>query len=316
MIVGIVIGCMIFSFFFSGMETGVLLLNRARVRYLKEQGSIGARILFEFLHRPSQLSATVLVGNTLMNGVATVLVAQWFLQWGILPACAAVILFAISLWYFCDLVPKDLFRRFPNRLTTRLAPFLLLSYGCLWPLAQLFDLLSRLFIKAIVGKISSRQIFVTRDELKLMAREVRQEEALTGEQRNLVASILDSHQATVRDVMRPRSEVVVVAQDSSGTECRALAVSKGYSRFPIELQKTSSPNVWTGLRVVYDSIFGVQAGPRTLLRIPASASLNEALSELRKAKTTFAAVKSQDNRDIGIVTVEDILRRYLGKIEL
>lgn len=313
----LVFGCLVLSFFFSGMETGVLLLNRARVRHLKERGSRGAGILLNFMQHPGHLSSTVLVGNTLVNGTATVLVAQAYLAMGgPLAAIGATAVFAFVLWFYGDLVPKTLFRRFPNRLTTRLAPVLLVTNIILLPIVQCFNFLSQWVVRAMGGRISSRQMFVTRDELKLMAREGDQGIPLTGEQRNLVASILDSQNAAARDIMRPRAEVKTVKKSSSDAERLSIAALTGFTRLPVEADGAVGPACWENLWVAYDSLFLQESRLRNPPRIEAGTHIEEILATLRANRSPLAFVKDRDGNDIGIISVEDVLRRYVGRIDL
>ncbi len=318
-VLGTILGCMCLSFLFSGMETGVLLLNSARIRHLKEHGSIGARILWGFMHHPDRLSSTVLIGHTIVNSVVMILVMEQFLKsHGIFIATNVAMFFTLILWYYGDLVSKALFIRFPNRLTSFLAPFLLATYMILWPVVLLFRIFSEKLIFILGGNPSfrpSRQMYVTREELKLLVREVKQETPMTGEQRNLVASIIDSQNATARDVMRPRSEVITVGKTQSDEEQKMIAAKSGFSRLPIQIE-TNKKTFWEGLWVAYDSIFSTQIKSRNPPRVPAEARLNEILVILRKAQVPFAFVVDQQGDDVGIVTVEDILRRYLGKIDL
>lgn len=313
----LILACLLLSFFFSGMETGVLGLNRARVRHLRERGASGAGVLLDFLHRPGELSATVLAGNTMVNGVVTVLVAQFFLEeGGPFAAAAAVLIFALFLWVFGDLVPKALFRRFPTRLATRLAPALLVAYVILWPVVKVFAFLTQAVVRLLGGHVSQRQMFVTRDELKLLAREGGQGISLSGEQRNLIATILESHNATVRDVMHPRAEAVTVRADQDvGERCRISAESR-FSRLPLESAGGRDAPRWDGLWVAYDVIFNTQGTPRTPPRVDLNTPLDDALLALRKARSPFAFVRDAEGRDVGFLTVEDVLRRYLGKMDL
>ncbi len=315
-LIAVILVCLVLSAFFSGMETGVLLLNRVRVRHLQEKGSWGARKLMRFLQNPSHLFSTVLVGNTLVNGIATVLIAHFFLrEQGALAAGGAVLLFALILGLYGDLVPKALFRRFPNRLATKLAPFLWVAYWLLWPLVQLFAILSRFALKLMGGKFSSGEMFVTREELKFLAKEEEGGIALTGEQRNLVASILDSPHATAKEVMRPKSEVVTTHKDDAKEERYALVAMSRYSRLPV-ISKKREQAQWDGLWVSYDLIFGVGEELRHPPRIARSMKLEDVLAILRKARSPMAFVKDTEGNDIGIVTVEDVLRHYLGKLDL
>ncbi len=316
MMIVIILACLALSFFFSGMETGVLMLNRVRVRHLRERGSMGAGVLLDFLHRPGELSATVLVGNTLVNGVATVLVAEFFLESGgpfaTIAAIAGALIFALCLWIFGDLVPKALFRRFPTRLASRLAPALQVAYVILWPVVKLFAFLSQMVVRSMGGHVSSRQMFVTRDELKLLAREGGEGISLSGEQRNLVATILESQSATARDVMWPRSEAVTVRPEGTAEERCNVSVASKFSRLPVENGGTH----WEGLWVAYDTIFQTQTGLRSPPRLAMNMPLDEILQTLRKARSPFAFVKDADGNDVGFVTVEDVLSRYLGRIDL
>jgi putative hemolysin len=307
--------CLVLVFFFSGIETGVLLLNRVRVRHMKEKGLFGARLLLGFMHEPGRLSSTVLVGKTLVNTVASVLVGYKVLDGGGPWALVCVVpAFTVVVWFFGELVPKALFRRFPNRLTTWLAPLLLATYVVLWLIVQAFDLCSRLIIRG--GKVFARQMFVTREELKLLAREGEGNLPLSGEQRNLVASIMDTTHATARDIMRPKSEVVRVKASQTDAERLTLAATFNHSRLPVESEKPVNPGRWEGLWVVYDRLFEVRSGFRIPPCIALTANTEEILTELRKARSPLAFVRDADGNDVGIVTVEDVLHRYLGKVDL
>ncbi len=315
MLMLIILLCLVLSSFFSGMETGVLLLNRVRIRHLQERGSSGARILMGFLKNPSHLFSTVLVGNTVVNSVATVLIATFFMhEVGLKAALAATLLFALILGFYGDLVPKALFRRFPNRLATRFAPALWLTYWVLWPLVQLFALLARSMLKLLGGRFSSGEMFVTREELKFLAREDDDGIALTGEQRNLVASILDSPNATAKDVMRPKAEVITTSTTESTEQRCARSTQTCFSRLPLE--DSSNPTQWNGLWVTYDVLFKTGIMSRNPPRIRRNTKLEEVLQILRQSHSPMAFVRDSDGNDVGIVTIEDVLRHYLGKVDL
>ena len=62
-----------FSAFFSGIETGIISLNRVALRRREEEGERNAVMLSKLLRKPERLLATVLVGNNLVNVTATIL---------------------------------------------------------------------------------------------------------------------------------------------------------------------------------------------------------------------------------------------------
>jgi putative hemolysin len=181
---------------------------------------------------------------------------------------------------------------------------------------QFFTITSQFLIRAMGGKTSPRQMFVTRDELKLLAHEGSQGVSLTGEQRNLVASILDSPHATAREVMRSRTEVAVVQPSQSEDERLSVAAQRQFSRLPIEIPEAEGGIRWEKVWVAYDALFQTGVQSRPCPSIPIDAHLEEILAALRKARTSLGVVRDHEGKAAGIVTVEDVLRRYLGKIEL
>src|SRR5262245_58064719 len=123
--------CLVLSFVLSGMEAGLFSLSRWRIRHQARSGNRRAQVLLGFLERPEHFLWTILVGNSLANVVAFGLIVfwfyRWFSQWPALLVAALVI--AVVLFYaFFELLPKTVFRAFPNRLCMLMAvPFQFVS---------------------------------------------------------------------------------------------------------------------------------------------------------------------------------------------
>src|ERR1700677_4398759 len=117
--IAVIIGfCAVLSFLFSGMEAGVLALSRLRIRQLMRLGNRNAVVLHGYLESPENFLWTILIGNTLANFGAVGLVAillhnrlePWPWALGLSFVCAMFLVYT-----FCELLPKMLFRMFPNR---------------------------------------------------------------------------------------------------------------------------------------------------------------------------------------------------------
>ena len=125
------------SFFLSGMEAGVFALSRLRIRQLMRAGKPRAKVLHGYLEEPESFLWTIFVGNTLANFTAvTLAVVVLFQRFGGRP-----VLFWVIFWFggfvfyaFCELLPKILFRTFPNRLCLALVGPFRLVYASLAPL--------------------------------------------------------------------------------------------------------------------------------------------------------------------------------------
>src|SRR5882762_6060507 len=107
------------SFLFSGMEAGVFALNRLRIRQQMRAGNPRAQALHGYLEHPEHFLWTILVGNTLASVVAVAIVVAGWHEWlGGQPALFLLALLASLVLFYtlCELLPKMIFRQFPNRL--------------------------------------------------------------------------------------------------------------------------------------------------------------------------------------------------------
>src|SRR5882724_5697875 len=131
--------CLVLSFLFSGMEAGVLAMNQLRIRQLMRTGSVNAQVLNGYLERREDFLWTILIGNTLANfaavGLLVMLLQHSLGQWPSL--WLASFLAVMFLFYtFFELLPKMLFRLYPNRLTLAMTPPFRLIHLVLSPLVR------------------------------------------------------------------------------------------------------------------------------------------------------------------------------------
>ncbi|NUN92790.1 MAG: DUF21 domain-containing protein [Verrucomicrobiae bacterium] len=307
--------CLLFSFFFSGMEAALAHLNWGRIRHLRERGSLGAALLVRFITHPGRLASLVIAGNTLVNGIAIAFVARhFFLASGALSALAAVLLMAFALWLYGDLTPKALFQRFPNRLAIRFAPLLFATTFLLWPLVRAAELFTRALIRARGGHTPTAPDRVTREELRAMVAADARGVHLSGEQQNLIARILDTRGARARDVMKPRPEVQTLPEGARAAQSLEASRASGFARLPVV--HPSRPEKWTGVRNIYDLLFQTGIGERPIPRIPDTTELPQVLTRLLVAHAPMGIIQDAEGRDLGIITAEDVLRYYLGRADL
>src|SRR6267142_1189279 len=203
--------CLALSFLLSGMEAGVFALSRLRVRQQMRAGRRSAKVLHDFLEHPENFLWTILVGNT----VANFLILGWLVAvlheslgsqraWFIIVYAVVVFLF----YTFFDLLPKMLFRQFPNRLCLLLArPFRAIHF-LLRPLVWLVESFSTLLLRWRGGKTFTGRLFGNREELRLVMQESAQ--AFTTEERAMINRVLDLQSLTIRQAMKPLEPAATV----------------------------------------------------------------------------------------------------------
>src|SRR5688572_2395547 len=154
--------CLALSFMLSGMEAGVLALSRMRIRQQRRTGRYAAEVLHGYLENPENFLWTILIGNTLATFTVFSMVIVWlYLATDRQPVLFALV-FAIVVFVFyglCDLLPKTLFRQFPNRLCLMLAIPFRFVHLALSPLVRMVTWISTALLQLSGKKSLAGPIF-------------------------------------------------------------------------------------------------------------------------------------------------------------
>ncbi|HEY2329331.1 MAG TPA: CNNM domain-containing protein, partial [Verrucomicrobiae bacterium] len=226
--------CLLLSFVLSGMEAGVFALNRLRVRRLARTGSTSARRLHGFLEQPEKFLWTILIGNTLVNFVILGWIIAKLHEWFAGHAVLIVALFAaiVFLFYsFSDLLPKMLFRAYPNRLCLASANVFRLVSLALGPVVYVVEGISQMVLRWRGSREFTGRLFGNREEMRAVMAEAAQ--ALTGEEHAMVNRVLDLQHFTVAQIATPAAKTFSVEAGSPLRDAVGLAREKNLSRLPV-----------------------------------------------------------------------------------
>jgi len=316
--------CLVVSFVLSGMEAGVFALSRLRIRQRMRAGQPSAKVLHDYLENPEDFLWTILVGNT----VANFLILGWLIiklhedlaahrLWFVVVFSVAVFFF----YAFFDLLPKMLFRRLPNRLCLALArPFRFLRLG-LRPLVGMVEAFSDALLRLRGGKAFTGHLFGNREELRLLMQDSAQ--TLTSEKRTMINHVLDLQTLTVRQVMKPLEQAVAITAQTPVSAALAMCRERGLTRFPVWEQRDGQQRI-AGL-LALDSLL-YQAEPESTksvgeyvkpaLFLDEDLRLEVALRRLQRSGQRLAVVLGRERREIGIVSLQDVLKVIFGEFSL
>lgn len=316
--------CVCLSFLFSGMEAGVFALSRLRIRQQMRAGKASARLLHGYLENPESFLWTILVGNTVVNFVILGLIVAALA--GALTGrrvlfTAAFLVVVFFFYAFCDLLPKMLFRLYPNRLCLALArPFRFAHLG-LRPLVGLVEWCSRLTLRWYGGKAFTGHLFGNREELRLVMQESAQ--AFTSEERFMINRVLDLQTLTVRQVATPLSRTVSVEAQTPLGEVLRLCRERQLTRLPVWDERDGKRRI-VGLVNLDALLFQPELDPRKkvadylrpAIYVEEDMRLELALQRLQRAGQRLAVVLARDGREIGIVGLQGILKTIFGEVSL
>ncbi len=313
--------CVTLSFLFSGMESGVMALNRFRIRQLTRSGDRRASVLQSFLQNPEDFLWTILVGNTVVNFVVFSL---GFLQLqrglGHRPVFeAAAFLVGVFLFYIiCELAPKTVFQRYPNRLSLAMAfPFRWI-HGILSPLVGIVAWFSGGFLRWTGGRAYTGRLFGSRDELRFVMQEAAPD--LTREEKMMINRVLDLPNRRVRHVMVPMANVTLFPEDAPMRTVLDVCRERNLTRAPVfDLKTKRTVGVVNLEHVLYLTDLDPNKPVREYLQppmfLPEEMLLEEALRRMQHTGRRQAVVTGQNNREIGIISLQDVFKVIFGDVK-
>ncbi|HXC99860.1 MAG TPA: CNNM domain-containing protein [Verrucomicrobiae bacterium] len=320
----VILACMGLSFLFSGMEAGVLALSRLRVRQLMRTGNRRAVILHGYLEKPEDFLWTILVGNTLANlaavGLLAVLLHQWLGNW---PVLLTVSFLAVMFLFYalCELLPKMLFRMFPNRLCLGVAGPFRFIHLVLSPLVLFMTRLSRGLLHWTGGKTFTGNLFGSREEMRLFMQESAQ--GLTSEERMLINRVLDLQNITVRNVMIPMEQVATVTMQTPMGDALKVSQERNVYQLPVWRGESGAMRI-AGLMSLRAVLYQAELDPsrtagdyvKPAFFLDEETRLEEALKRMQRGGQRLAIVLGRDQREVGIVSLQDILKVIFGEVKL
>ncbi|MFN2361688.1 MAG: HlyC/CorC family transporter [Marinobacter sp.] len=316
----ILTGLIVLSAFFSSSETGMMSLNRYRMKHLAKNGHKGALRANKLLKRTDQLIGVILIGNNFVNifasAIATVIAIR---IWGDAGIAIATVLLTIVILIFAEVTPKTLAALFPEKIAFPashvLGPLLKILYPVVWAV----NLFTGAILKIIgVSANDSANEHLSREELRTLVNEAGA--LIPAKHKDMLVSILDLEKVTVNDIMVPRNEVVGIdLDDDLDTIVRQLRSSQ-HTRLPVFKGDINNIQGVLHLRNVSKLLLQNEINKAMLMQlcrepyfIPESTPLNTQLINFQKQKRRFGIVVDEYGEVLGLATLEDILEEIVGE---
>jgi putative hemolysin len=333
--------------FFAASEVSLLSVRDSRLRHLAERGNAGAKIALALLAQPEKLLSVTQIGVTLASlglgwaGEDTLYALLMSLFHSIVtPGTAALLragcfVAAFALMTYChvvigEVVPKNLAIDKADRLAVVVAPVLMLFYRLMSVFVMAIEGSATAITRLLGVKASHRGGGHSAEELKLIVTSSRFTGNLPKPQENMIHRVLDLDDLYVREIMKPRREIVSVSVKASLDDVLQTMVESKHSRLPVWQEK---PEQMIGavffkdmLRLWHDRRLTIRSGRaappfhvsrimRKPLIVPETKPLMQMLEEFRQRHSHMALVVDEFGTVTGLLTVEDVLEQIVGEIE-
>jgi putative hemolysin len=311
MIAFVIICCWIVSFFFNGIESGLLSINPVRLRQNVKRNVPAAVRLNRLLKHPERLLVTVLLVTNAADILGLLLLTRQCVRAFGYSGFFLALATALPVYLFLlSVLPKALFRRFPFRALARLAGALEFVSVLFWPLLEIGAWLGHLLLPQ---RAERARLFAAREELKQITTQSEREGSLTATERAMIHNVFDFRGVKVGDVMLPLSKVVSVQPDTPVAEALELSATSGLDRLPVITREGEPAGLVNALDILLDKNGARSLGHYTRRMVVAQEndSAYLVIQRLRAARLGLAAVVDFQKKLLGIVTSEDLIRRLV-----
>ncbi|HEX4341829.1 MAG TPA: hemolysin family protein [Verrucomicrobiae bacterium] len=301
------------SFFFALAETALFSLGKWQSRQLAERHPKRGWRVARLLEEPQDLLATMVLGNTFASA-AMLAVSLWMTLHGDWPLLTTLaVLFGVTL-FVCEVLPKTLAVRDAENWSLRVALPMLICQKITLPLRQVAQTVNTAILKIFVPPAMKLEKMSDADYQELIELAY-QQGTLAQSEKEIILQIVSLDRRTVKDVMRPRSQMACVSDDCSVDEMIACAKKVKHRRLPVY---DETPDTIVGIlntrALLLDPQIDLSEAIDFPSFVPDTMNLLQLLKSLQRQQRGLAIVLDEFGGTAGLVTTEDILSVVVGSM--
>jgi len=310
---------LVLSFFFSGLETGMLSIDQIKLEQEAKKSKSKA-VLLQFVRQPDKFLGTTLIGNNIANviiaSLSTYLANRLFAP--VFDARYTSLVVGIVVLISGEMIPKTIFRDNAETLIPLFFPLLQFFYYLLKPLVMIVTWLNNFLRKLLKLEEGYQYDYLTKDDLSFLLSQTAIDET-NDHQIEMIEDALDFSELDARNVMVPRTDIVAIQDKTSLSEVANIARKEGFTRYPVYCNNIDDI---IGILIIYDILKQDCSPDMTAgdiihepLFAPENTDLDVLLKEMQTKQRSMAIIVDSFGGTAGIVTMEDILEEIVGDIE-
>ena len=316
----ILVVLLMLSGFFSSSETGLMSLNRYRLRHLVKHKHKGAMRATKLLETPDRLIGLILLGNNFVNVLASSITTIIALRLGgeaAIAIAAGLLTFVILI--FSEVAPKTVAALYPEKIAFKAAlvytPLLKILYPLVWVINAFANTLLKCFGIKLDNILNEN---LSAEELRTVVIEAGA--LIPKRHQKMLLSILDLEKVTVEDIMVPRNEVSGIDLNADWNEIIDILKHSLHTRLPVYEEDINQIVGIIHIRNVLHLLAHDEFTREALLKevrdpyfIPEATPLNTQLLNFQRQERRIGLVVDEYGDIQGMVTLEDILEEIVGE---
>ena len=320
---------------FAAAEIAVVTLRRTRLKQLIDEGNKRAVVLDKFRKQPNRFLATIQLGITLagvlasaIGGAAAVEIIKPMLKNVPIPLISvsseaiAIGLISVIITYFFivfgELIPKSIALSHPETTGLLIAPFIEKFSKLVMPFVQILRGSTNLLLKPFGKRAFSERGYISEEEIKLLLEEGRERGIFEAEEKELIHSVFEFTDMSVKEVMVPSPQMVTISLGMSMEDIKTTIAEEQFSRYPAVGKDLNDIRGILYAKDFLNTLARGGADIRKLIKppffIPETMKISNLLREMQRKRVHMALVIDEYGGVSGLVTMEDLLEEIVGEI--
>ena len=320
--IAIIIVLIVFSAFCSSTETAFACLNRFKIRVKADEGNKKAKLILKTYERFDRTLIMALLGYNISSVIISTISAILFFKIfesitnETIVSLISTAIMTLIVYIFCDMVPKMIARAIPEKVASNNVYIANGLYYLLFPLIYVFS-----FISFLVNKIfkSKPDTSMTEEDFTNVVEDLEKKDLIEDNESDIIYASLDFADTSVRDVLTKRNKIFYIdIKDLSRDKLNDAILSTQFTRIPVcygSLDRVIGIlHVKSYVQKYLDNPnFPVLSSLQKPYYVSTKIKMDDMLEGFKKHHTHIAIVKN-DDKVIGLITMEDVLEELVGKI--
>ena len=308
--------------FFSGSEIAMVNSDKVKLRHRAKTGDRGAGLVLKLFRTPDVILGTTLVGTNLATVTISTLGALIFIDhFGATGDLISVIVLTPVLLILGEVVPKSIFQQKADTIASRAIYGLRFFSYLFYPVIFVFSRIARLITRVVGGGTIPQNMFITREELRVMLDESESASSRSTIDRKRIRRIIRFGDTTVGEAMIPLADVVGLNETRAMREAVRLVMKYGFNRLPIyrgNITNIKGILTLSSWDLMDPDIMQKPVSDYTssVLFLSPKQTIDLALPQLQARDDHMAVVVDEFGSAIGILTMEDVFEEVVGEIDV
>jgi putative hemolysin len=299
--------------FFAASEISFISSRLVKLRHRQAKGDIRAAKIYRLMEEPERFLTTTLVGINLSLVISSSLLTFFLIKLGVRNSNLWItLMFTPVIVVFAELIPKNIGRIFREDFNYRVIGVISFFEKLLYPVVESIDFFNKLLVKVILGKAKKRSLFVTKEEIKSIVKEIEKEGGIDRGEKEAIEEVFEFRISKIKDVCVNIRDIAAFDYTDSYEKILEIVWQKGFTRYPVFKNKEI-----IGYINIYDLFYhqdkSWQSFIRPITKVGVSQKLYSVFALLKSKKESIALV-IKGKKAYGMITLQDIIREIITSI--